>query len=132
MNQCCTTIYISQRLPLPEASFVIRIQSVRQKHTLFMPSPANLSCPPYRTIHRHYDLTPGVLPYPATKLAITQHINSEPNAPDFAWIVVGSFYDCEDNILWSTEVFVGRVPPGSRRHNSHTLSEDDNQPQSGE
>lgn len=96
-----------------------------------MPSAANSSCPPYRTIHRHYDLAPGVLPYPATKLAITQHIKSEPDSPDFAWIVVGAFYDCEDNVLWSTEVFVGRVPSGSRRHNSQALSEEDNQPQSG-
>lgn len=96
-----------------------------------MPSAANSSCPPHRSIHRHYDLAPGVLPHPAIKLAITQHIKSEPDSPDFAWLVVGAFYDSEDNIIWSTEVFVARVPSDSRRRNRHTQPDDNNQPQSG-
>ena len=49
------------------------------------------------------------LPYPATKLIITQYLKAVPSQPWWAWIVVGAFLDVDDNIIWSTEVFVAHL-----------------------
>ncbi|KAM0210658.1 hypothetical protein ACHAPA_005141 [Fusarium lateritium] len=49
------------------------------------------------------------LPAPATKLIITQHLKASRDSPYWAWIIVGAFYDCDNNVLWSTEVFAGRL-----------------------
>lgn len=49
------------------------------------------------------------LPAPATKLIITQHLKASRDSPYWAWIIVGAFYDCNNNVLWSTEVFTGRL-----------------------
>ncbi|KAF7561177.1 hypothetical protein G7046_g2990 [Stylonectria norvegica] len=51
----------------------------------------------------------GVLPAPATKLVITQHLKVSRDPPFWAWIIVGAFYDQQDNIIWSTEVFAGHL-----------------------
>ncbi|KAM0428898.1 hypothetical protein ACHAPT_006698 [Fusarium lateritium] len=47
------------------------------------------------------------LPAPATKLIITQHLKATQDSPYWAWIIVGAFYDCDNNIVWSTELFAG-------------------------
>lgn len=50
------------------------------------------------------------LPYPATKLIITQYLKVCFGRPPYwAWIVVGAFYDKDDNCLWSTEVFAAHL-----------------------
>jgi hypothetical protein len=48
------------------------------------------------------------LPPPAVKLVVTQYCRSvrDCDIPFWAWIVVGVFYDAQDNALWSTELFV--------------------------
>lgn len=57
-----------------------------------------------------YDVDESFLPYPATKLIVTQYIKGyEGRPPHWAWIIVGAFYD-EDNVcLWSTEVFAAHL-----------------------
>ncbi|KAG4282459.1 hypothetical protein FPRO06_09132 [Fusarium proliferatum] len=49
------------------------------------------------------------LPYPASKLIITQHLEASRESPFWAWIIVGAFYDRQDNVLWSSEIFAGRL-----------------------
>lgn len=49
----------------------------------------------------------NVLPAPATKLVITQHLEASQDPPIWAWIIVGAFFDQDDNVLWSTELFLG-------------------------
>ncbi|CAM1508979.1 Fc.00g027180.m01.CDS01 [Cosmosporella sp. VM-42] len=51
----------------------------------------------------------GFLPAPATKLVITQHLRAVRDPPFWAWIIVGAFYDGDNNVLWSTEVFAGHL-----------------------
>jgi hypothetical protein len=51
----------------------------------------------------------GVLPEPATKLVITQHLRATEDPPFWAWIIVGAFFDEEENIVWSTEIFAGHL-----------------------
>lgn len=63
------------------------------------PTPTRIQC-------RTYDVGPEELPYPATKLIITQHFCYLDEAQlVWAWIIVGAFYDQQDNIIWSTEKF---------------------------
>ncbi|WKT49247.1 hypothetical protein QSH57_014177 [Fusarium oxysporum f. sp. vasinfectum] len=49
------------------------------------------------------------LPYPASKLIITQRLEASQESPFWAWIIVGAFYDRQDNVLWSTKIFAGRL-----------------------
>lgn len=76
-----------------------------------MPQSSDTEIQPARTIHRHYDLEAGILPYPATKLSISQYTTGDPESPDFACIAIGTFYDCDDNIVWTSERFAIRVEP---------------------
>ncbi|KAF9767773.1 hypothetical protein IL306_015010 [Fusarium sp. DS 682] len=64
------------------------------------------------------------LPSPASKLIITQHLEASRDSPFWAWIIVGAFYDRQDNILWSTEIFAGRldIDPDSEDESSDTSS----------
>ncbi|PFH63257.1 hypothetical protein XA68_15891 [Ophiocordyceps unilateralis] len=52
------------------------------------------------------DVAADFLPYPATKLVVTQYLESNQDPPFWAWIAVGAFLDREDRIIWSTELFV--------------------------
>lgn len=61
--------------------------------------------PTYQTI----TVEEGYLPAPATKLIITQHLKFSQDPPFWAWIIVGAFYDHEDTVLWSTQVFAGHL-----------------------
>lgn len=49
------------------------------------------------------------LPAPATKLIITQHLEASRDSPYWAWIIVGAFYDSDNNVVWSTEIFAGHL-----------------------
>lgn len=58
---------------------------------------------------RSIEVDEDSLPYPATKLVITQYLKARSDPPFWAWIIVGAFYDSDDNIIWSTEVFVAHL-----------------------
>ncbi|KAF4466131.1 hypothetical protein FALBO_7019 [Fusarium albosuccineum] len=49
------------------------------------------------------------LPAPATKLIVTQHLKASQDSPYWAWIIVGAFYDRNNNVIWSTEIFAGHL-----------------------
>lgn len=67
-----------------------------------MPNAPRVNC---RTIN----VEPGQLPSPATKLIITQILQASQDPPSWAWIIVGAFYDSNDRILWSTELFAAHL-----------------------
>ncbi|KAF7552551.1 hypothetical protein G7Z17_g4246 [Cylindrodendrum hubeiense] len=58
---------------------------------------------------RTIEVAAGVLPPPATRLVITQHLRSSQDPPFWALIIVGAFFDEENKIVWSTEVFAGHL-----------------------
>lgn len=66
-----------------------------------MPNATHLRC---RTI----EVDNGFLPAPATKLIITQHLKTAQDDPFWAWIIVAAFYDSDNNVVWSTELFIGQ------------------------
>ncbi|KAI9901936.1 hypothetical protein N3K66_003753 [Trichothecium roseum] len=53
------------------------------------------------------------LPYPATRLVISQYHERDEETGLWAWIAVGNYYDGEGNCVWSRELFAGqlRQPP---------------------
>lgn len=59
----------------------------------------------YRTI----EVSPTYLPFPATRLVLTQYLSAHRDPPFWAWLIVGAFYDSEENIIWSTEIFAGHL-----------------------
>ncbi|UKZ50101.1 hypothetical protein TrVGV298_004357 [Trichoderma virens] len=60
-----------------------------------------------RVTRRTIPVAPGQLPAPATKLVITQVVQASQDSPFRALITVGAFYNSDDQIIWSTEQFVG-------------------------
>lgn len=62
-----------------------------------------------RVRHRTIEVEAGYLPSPAVRLVITQCLAVCRDPPFWAWLIVGAFYDDEDNIVWSTEVFAGHL-----------------------
>ena len=48
------------------------------------------------------------LPAPATKLIIGQHLYASVSPRFWAWLIVATFYDIDDNPIWSTEIFLGQ------------------------
>lgn len=59
---------------------------------------------------KRIDVDESFLPYPATKLVITQYLKAYSGRPAYwAWIIVGAFYDKHDTCLWSTEVFAAHL-----------------------
>ncbi|OLN87685.1 hypothetical protein CCHL11_05634 [Colletotrichum chlorophyti] len=66
---------------------------------------------------------PEYLPYPATKLIIAQYWHCSRNPPFWGWLIVGTFYDQHNNIVWSTEIFAfQRDTRGDRRDSQSTAS----------
>ncbi|KAK1623896.1 hypothetical protein BDP81DRAFT_410208 [Colletotrichum phormii] len=60
---------------------------------------------------------PEYLPYPATKLIIAQYWHCSRDPPFWGYLIVGTFYDQHNNIVWSTEIFAfQRDTRGDRRH----------------
>ena len=49
------------------------------------------------------------LPYPATRLVISQYHERDEETGLWAWIAVGNYYDGEGNCLWSRELFPGQL-----------------------
>lgn len=59
---------------------------------------------------RTIEVDQGFLPYPATKLVITQHLEVGHEDPHlWAWIIVGAFYDSNDTVIWSSELFLAHL-----------------------
>ncbi|KAH7159637.1 hypothetical protein B0J13DRAFT_519093 [Dactylonectria estremocensis] len=55
---------------------------------------------------RSIELEPGAFPEPATRLVVTQHLRVYRDPFFWAYIIVAAFFDEEDNVLWSTEIFL--------------------------
>jgi hypothetical protein len=66
------------------------------------------------------------LPYPAVKCTISRVTYSSSRPRFWACLVIGTFYDAEDNNLWQTEVFIGHHDP--RGWSSETGEFDDGPP----
>lgn len=62
-----------------------------------------------RTHHRTIEVDADYFPPPAVKLVITQYLETNWDPPFWAWIIVGAFYDCHEQIIWSTEIFVAHL-----------------------
>lgn len=62
-----------------------------------------------RVNRRTINVEAGQLPPPATKLIITQILKTSQDPPFWAWIIVGAFYDNQDRIIWSTELFAAHL-----------------------
>ncbi|EFQ30386.1 uncharacterized protein GLRG_05530 [Colletotrichum graminicola M1.001] len=48
---------------------------------------------------------PEYLPYPATKLIVAQYWHCSQDPPFWGYLIVGTFYDRHNNVVWSTEIF---------------------------
>ncbi|KAL2873037.1 hypothetical protein SGCOL_011836 [Colletotrichum sp. CLE4] len=61
---------------------------------------------------------PEYLPYPATKLIIAQYWHCSRDPPFWGYLIVGTFYDQHNNIVWSTEIFAFQrdTRSGDQRH----------------
>ncbi|KAH7143646.1 hypothetical protein EDB81DRAFT_842879 [Dactylonectria macrodidyma] len=64
-----------------------------------------------RPVCRTIELEAGALPAPATRLVVTQHLRVYRDPFFWAYIVVGAFFDEQDNVLWSTEIFLVQLDP---------------------
>ncbi|KAK1561557.1 uncharacterized protein LY79DRAFT_531201, partial [Colletotrichum navitas] len=56
---------------------------------------------------------PEYLPYPATKLIVAQYCHCSRDPPFWGYLIVGTFYDRHNNVVWSTEIFA--FQPDTRR-----------------
>ncbi|GKT50573.1 uncharacterized protein ColSpa_10754 [Colletotrichum spaethianum] len=81
--------------------------------------PLNI-CSPVTTLtevivasHNSSSEEPEHLPYPATKLIIAQYWHCSRDPPFWGYLIVGTFYDPHNNIVWSTEIFA--FQPDTRR-----------------
>jgi hypothetical protein len=83
-----------------------------------------MSSPPHIQ-HTEIEVDNGVLPYPATKLVITQFLEATDDAEVWAWLIVGAFFDRDDNIIWSTEVFAAHLDYDSELDDSDDDDDDD-------
>ncbi|KAF5495024.1 hypothetical protein CGCS363_v009247 [Colletotrichum siamense] len=88
-------------------------QTCQQHHTK-APSPATQFNPSVNLItsssvtvasQHSSEEEPEYLPYPATKLIIGQYYICSRNPPHWGWLIVGTFYDPDNNPVWSTEIF---------------------------
>ncbi|KAL3295098.1 NADH:flavin oxidoreductase/NADH oxidase [Colletotrichum asianum] len=68
---------------------------------------------------------PEYLPYPATKLIIGQYYVCSRDPPHWGWLIVGTFYDPDNNPVWSTEIFAfQRDTRGDQTHSQSVSSSD--------
>ena len=56
-----------------------------------------------------YEAPDGYLPYPATKLVVSQYLERNGETGLWAWIAVGAFYDADENCVWSSEWCAGQL-----------------------
>ncbi|KJZ78190.1 hypothetical protein HIM_02228 [Hirsutella minnesotensis 3608] len=62
-----------------------------------------------RTQTRTIDVDAGFLPFPATKLVVTQYLETSQDPPYWALIIVAAFYDGRGRPVWSTELFAANL-----------------------
>ena len=67
--------------------------------------------PPSANRTQTFEADPGYFPSPATKLVVTQHLQVSDNSQEWAWIIVGVFYDSSGQPIWSTEIFSAKLDP---------------------
>ncbi|ODA77579.1 hypothetical protein RJ55_07208 [Drechmeria coniospora] len=65
------------------------------------------------------------LPAPATKLIVTQYLEASQDPPYWACIVVGAFLDCQERVIWSTELFAAQLDIQLESDEEETASESD-------
>ncbi|KAG6025851.1 hypothetical protein E4U41_001430 [Claviceps citrina] len=59
-------------------------------------------------LQRRVDVDNNFLPGSAVKLVVTQYLECE-DITHWAWIIVGTFFDSQDQPLWSTEIFIAQL-----------------------
>ncbi|KAJ0296224.1 hypothetical protein COL516b_011877 [Colletotrichum fioriniae] len=71
---------------------------------------------------------PEYLPYPVIKLIVAQYWHCSRDPPFWGYLIVGTFYDQHNNIVWSTEIFAfQRDTRGDRRHDDNDDDDDEGQ-----
>ncbi|EQB51748.1 hypothetical protein CGLO_08681 [Colletotrichum gloeosporioides Cg-14] len=68
---------------------------------------------------------PEYLPYPATKLIIGQYYICSRDPPHWGWLIVGTFYDPDNNPVWSTEIFAFQRDTRGDQTDSQSVSSSD-------
>ncbi|TQN67693.1 hypothetical protein CSHISOI_07752, partial [Colletotrichum shisoi] len=68
------------------------------------------------------DEEPEHLPYPATKLIVAQYWHCSRDPPYWGYLIVGTFYDQHNNIVWSTEIFAFQPDPRRRQDTQSVAS----------
>lgn len=68
---------------------------------------------------------PEYLPYPATKLIIGQYYVCSRDPPHWGWLIVGTFYDPDNNPVWSTEIFAFQRDTRGDQTDSQSVSSSD-------
>ncbi|KAK1993278.1 hypothetical protein LX36DRAFT_714712 [Colletotrichum falcatum] len=95
------------------------LQSISLHHFhSYTEHPASSSSSPLRRVnvasHSSSDGDdPEYLPYPATKLIIAQYWHCSRDPPFWGYLIVGTFFDRHNNVVWSTEIFA--LQPDTRR-----------------
>lgn len=94
------------RISSPRASLLAHALSTPDSSSMPWTSASGVGLP-------YLDHTQGCieepLPYPATKLVITQYLKTSADPLFWAIIIVGAFYDADDRILWSSRLFAGHL-----------------------
>lgn len=85
-----------------------------------------------RVNRRTINVGAGQLPSPATKLIITQILKTSQDPPFWAWIIVGAFYDNQDRIIWSTELFVAHLDIQFESDEEEDSEEEDSEEEEGQ
>ncbi|KAJ2967275.1 hypothetical protein NQ176_g9738 [Zarea fungicola] len=80
--------------------------------------------PPERDYTQTIELAPGSLPYPATKLIITQYLKviERESERQFVWLIVGAFYNRVGRPIWSREVIISKVNPSDANSSASSTS----------
>lgn len=70
------------------------------------------------------ELAPGSLPYPATKLVITQYLKviERDSEQQLVWLIVGAFYNRLGRPIWSREVIISKVNPSDADSSASSTS----------
>ncbi|WQF85279.1 hypothetical protein CDEST_10293 [Colletotrichum destructivum] len=77
---------------------------------------------PNISLSSNTDEEPEHLPYPAIKLIIAQYWHCSRDPPFWGYLIVGTFYDQHNNIVWSTEIFAFQPDPRRRQDTQSVAS----------
>lgn len=62
-------------------------------------------------------------PTPAVKLVVTQYLEIFDDISAWAWIIVGAFYDRDDQKIWSSEIRISQTGDYSDSDSSSSAAE---------